>query len=52
MGGDGGEEDVFGPGYFSYARRSFSFANNTKHIVELFLTWIFLLEKWVLDFFN
>ena len=36
-GGGGGQEDVFGPGYF--------FANNTKRIVELFLSWIFLSGK-------
>ena len=42
MGGGGGQEDVFGPGYFFRLRRDpvFLFTNNTKRIVEIFLSWI------------
>ena len=46
-GGGGGGGDVFGPGYFFRLRRDpvFLFANNTKPIVEIFLSWIFFSGK-------
>ena len=50
---NGGQEDVFGPGYFFRLRRDpvFFVANNTKRIVELFLSWIFFPENSALEFF-
>ena len=50
----GGQEDVFGPGYFFRLLRDpvFLFANNRKRMVEFYLSWIFFHENWVLDFFS
>ena len=47
--GGGGQEDVCRPGYIF--RPVFLFANNTNHIVELFLSCILFLGKLGPEFF-